>query len=178
VRHREAMPTSAVVDKRCAQQLCQQAGRPRRRMVEEEPTAAEPPIAALVGEPWQGQQKEQVIDWLSIGHQNEEAVPRHGAVPLAAVPPVELCNRQQSQEDVDVLNRPAERARCRGDRSEALGDAAPRCADECVVCMQRPQEIAFIPCGHLSVCHICAPSMTTCPVCRGGIENTLRVYAA
>jgi len=48
----------------------------------------------------------------------------------------------------------------------------------CVVCMAAPQEIAIDPCGHLSMCHNCASAVKFCPVCRGPIEKSLRVYAA
>mmetsp|Transcript_2723 Transcript_2723/g.6588 ORF Transcript_2723/g.6588 Transcript_2723/m.6588 type:complete len:629 (-) Transcript_2723:174-2060(-) len=46
----------------------------------------------------------------------------------------------------------------------------------CVVCLAKPQEIAIDPCGHLSLCHRCAGAVEVCPMCRGPINKTLRVY--
>lgn len=48
----------------------------------------------------------------------------------------------------------------------------------CVICMERPQEMAIDPCGHLSMCQACCSKMTTCPVCRGPIQKALRIFAA
>jgi len=36
----------------------------------------------------------------------------------------------------------------------------------CVVCMERPKSMVFVPCGHLCACEKCAESLKQCPICR------------
>lgn len=45
----------------------------------------------------------------------------------------------------------------------------------CLVCLDSPLEVAFVPCGHLAVCFACSLRLTDCPVCRTAIRGTLRV---
>jgi hypothetical protein len=45
----------------------------------------------------------------------------------------------------------------------------------CIICLDKPKEYAFVPCGHLAVCGGCMPSLDKCPVCRGPREGMLRV---
>nr|XP_023914006.1 E3 ubiquitin-protein ligase SPL2 [Quercus suber] len=51
----------------------------------------------------------------------------------------------------------------------------------CVICLMRRRRSAFIPCGHLVCCQLCAISVERestpkCPVCRQEIRNSLRIY--
>jgi hypothetical protein len=39
-------------------------------------------------------------------------------------------------------------------------------AGECVVCFERPQQVALTSCGHLAMCDICAKQVNDCPICR------------
>lgn len=52
--------------------------------------------------------------------------------------------------------------------------------DMCCVCMDRPKEAIFTPCGHRSVCHECGIALQDlgrrCPVCRASIGAVVRVY--
>lgn len=51
----------------------------------------------------------------------------------------------------------------------------------CVVCWDAPAEGACIPCGHIAGCMNCLSEIKAkqwgCPVCRGPIEQVIRVYA-
>ena len=47
---------------------------------------------------------------------------------------------------------------------------------ECVVCTIMPAHFAMVPCGHLCACETCRHSMTSCPICRRDVRETLRVY--
>eukprot|EP00250_Pteridium_aquilinum_P015995 c22879_g1_i1 orf=338-1873(-) len=51
----------------------------------------------------------------------------------------------------------------------------------CVVCWDAPAEGACIPCGHLAGCMNCLTKVQSkrwgCPVCRGIIEQVIKVYA-
>jgi len=51
----------------------------------------------------------------------------------------------------------------------------------CVVCTVGRRAVAFLPCGHVLACKMCASRFwqqpdPRCPNCRGGIENILNVY--
>ncbi len=37
---------------------------------------------------------------------------------------------------------------------------------ECVVCMDKPSELVFAPCGHLCTCSICGGKLQKCCICR------------
>jgi hypothetical protein len=53
----------------------------------------------------------------------------------------------------------------------------------CVVCFDAPKEYAIVPCGHVCVCASCAEQLTKtrtpmCPVCRGPIRETMKVFCS
>jgi hypothetical protein len=55
--------------------------------------------------------------------------------------------------------------------------------DQCVVCFDAPKEYVIVPCGHQCVCGACAEQLTktrtpTCPVCRGPIRETMKVFCS
>ncbi|GMY34785.1 E3 ubiquitin-protein ligase SPL2 [Fagus crenata] len=77
-------------------------------------------------------------------------------------------------------------------RQAAISDADTQIAAEeetgdvpdgelCVICLMRRRRSAFIPCGHLVCCQLCAISVERestpkCPVCRQEIRNSVRIY--
>ena len=55
--------------------------------------------------------------------------------------------------------------------------------EECVICTDAAAEVAVVPCGHRCLCVTCArtllaspPAQKRCPMCRVGLQSTLRVY--
>ncbi|XP_012264181.2 baculoviral IAP repeat-containing protein 7 [Athalia rosae] len=48
----------------------------------------------------------------------------------------------------------------------------------CKICMDREVAVVFLPCGHLSTCAHCAPSLKHCPMCRQEIRATVRTFLA
>ena len=51
----------------------------------------------------------------------------------------------------------------------------------CVVCFDAPKDHLVLPCKHLCVCEACAEQLTKtrtpmCPVCRGPIRETMKVF--
>ena len=47
----------------------------------------------------------------------------------------------------------------------------------CVACMERPRQIAYIPCGHFVVCRTCADRWRSCcPVCKADASSTVSIY--
>lgn len=49
-------------------------------------------------------------------------------------------------------------------------------SDSCVVCLDARQCVVFLPCKHLACCSACAPSMTTCPICRATITERMNIF--
>ena len=53
----------------------------------------------------------------------------------------------------------------------------------CVVCFDAPKDHIIVPCGHQCVCARCAEQLTKtrtpmCPVCRGPILQTMKVFCS
>ncbi|QOD39974.1 iap-3 [Matsumuraeses phaseoli granulovirus] len=46
----------------------------------------------------------------------------------------------------------------------------------CILCCTEQRNICCLPCRHVVMCAKCVLSTDTCPVCRGCIEDVLRVY--
>ena len=46
--------------------------------------------------------------------------------------------------------------------------------NECIVCMERPRAVVFIPCKHLLVCATCAAT-DACPFCAHAVEDRITV---
>lgn len=46
----------------------------------------------------------------------------------------------------------------------------------CRVCIERPKEVAFLPCGHRVTCSLCSRDLSACPICRTSIQQKARVY--
>jgi hypothetical protein len=54
---------------------------------------------------------------------------------------------------------------------------------QCVVCFDAPKDHIIVPCGHQCVCEACAQQLTKtrtpmCPVCRGPIIQTMKVFCS
>lgn len=51
----------------------------------------------------------------------------------------------------------------------------------CVICLLRRKRAAFLPCGHLVCCQLCAISVERqvspkCPLCREEIRSSVRIF--
>jgi len=47
---------------------------------------------------------------------------------------------------------------------------------ECIICLSRPRQIAFVSCGHVATCVQCTEGLSVCPVCRKTITSTMRIF--
>ena len=48
---------------------------------------------------------------------------------------------------------------------------------KCVICLDEHLSVALIPCGHMIACKKCAKKLPhVCPICRGAITDTLKIY--
>ena len=46
----------------------------------------------------------------------------------------------------------------------------------CILCCYNERDTVFIPCGHLVTCSDCGEKLDCCPICRGIIQNKIKVY--
>lgn len=46
----------------------------------------------------------------------------------------------------------------------------------CAVCLDEPLSVMFQPCGHCACCVTCASALDKCPICRGPIVNTTKIF--
>lgn len=46
----------------------------------------------------------------------------------------------------------------------------------CKVCLDEDVSVAYIPCGHIVTCVLCAAALDQCPLCRNNIKGTVRVF--
>lgn len=46
----------------------------------------------------------------------------------------------------------------------------------CKMCLVRPNNLAFIPCGHVFSCLDCGKKFKTCPCCRQKVTECLKIY--
>jgi len=53
-------------------------------------------------------------------------------------------------------------------------------ATECIICMDRDKNVAFLPCGHYIACEECATLLRhdigTCAICSAGIEAVIKIF--
>ena len=67
------------------------------------------------------------------------------------------------------------------DLSSNGGDGSGEGGGQCLVCMEKPANAAFVPCGHSQCCHDCANNVMrqhrACPMCRQPIQMVLKLYA-
>jgi len=47
----------------------------------------------------------------------------------------------------------------------------------CVICLDRPKNVAIVDCGHYSLCDQCTNNVTQCPLCKVSITKTLRIFS-
>ena len=55
--------------------------------------------------------------------------------------------------------------------------AVPRVEEQtCAICLDRPPNVTFVPCGHKMTCEQCAERVRECPSCRRPIQVRQRTY--
>uniref|UniRef100_A0A146M263 E3 ubiquitin-protein ligase LRSAM1 n=3 Tax=Lygus hesperus TaxID=30085 RepID=A0A146M263_LYGHE len=57
----------------------------------------------------------------------------------------------------------------------APSPSAPDYETECVVCMNSQCEMVFVPCGHVCCCQECSQNLRQCPLCRGELEQKVKI---
>ncbi|OEU23230.1 hypothetical protein FRACYDRAFT_267484 [Fragilariopsis cylindrus CCMP1102] len=86
----------------------------------------------------------------------------------------------------DSIEKISSESRARID-SETTGTivTTPTAAADCVICHTAPSSRAIVPCGHHCLCDDCvvtlaalSPEARICPLCRGEIQSTLKIYSS
>jgi len=67
------------------------------------------------------------------------------------------------------------------DSSTAASSGYATCDSMCAVCLECPADTAVVPCGHMCGCNTCMQSIrgspdAECPICRGPMTSTIRIY--
>lgn len=88
-------------------------------------------------------------------------------------PHEEVVTRAQVADD-----RPQDEARADGSSKVSLEEENRQLKEArlCKICMDNEIGVVFLPCGHLTTCVTCAPSLKDCPVCRSVIKGTVRTF--
>jgi hypothetical protein len=94
-------------------------------------------------------------------------------VEITVLEPAEADVVQQAPGD-----RPTLGTRCSNPEQEAPS-APPLMQEhvsECVVCIDAPASMALLPCGHRCVCAGCVARICSCPICRGEVQGSVRIF--
>ena len=93
------------------------------------------------------------------GAETRERPPKRAREDADAASPPSGLQREKAQQDV--------LAQVKHERDEAQD------RNECVVCMERPRAVVFLPCNHCVVCATCATD--TCPFCNGAVASSITI---
>ncbi|GFE52945.1 zinc C3HC4 type RING finger protein [Babesia ovis] len=80
------------------------------------------------------------------------------------------CQLGQQQQKLDALQKLYEDAQKQLEEERDL-NARLQAKLHCVVCFEQRINCLLNPCGHFNFCSVCAESFTSCPICRGKIED-------
>ena len=83
--------------------------------------------------------------------------------------------RSDNDEQLKAMRQQLEQ--CQGSEVvEAKDDSAE--GTECVVCLEKPVQVALVPCGHVCACISCSSGLKICPMCRCAVEMRLELFFA
>ena len=86
-------------------------------------------------------------------------------------------DEETASEEASSRQQKPTRKRAREGRQEnGLDNTSQSFSMQCKVCFDKPIDALLLPCKHLVCCQICAALISACPVCRGRVSETLRVY--
>ncbi|XP_058810806.1 baculoviral IAP repeat-containing protein 7-like isoform X2 [Phymastichus coffea] len=102
------------------------------------------------------------------------------AASSSSTPTEIMLNSERNNPPVRRRRRPTPSEDEKDEKTASLEDENRRLreARQCKICMDREVAVVFLPCGHLSTCVFCAPSLTHCPMCRHDIRATVRTFLA
>jgi hypothetical protein len=104
----------------------------------------------------------------------KQIVDRQPTEPADRAEPIEAAS--EPVEPIKPASEPVEPIGAASEPVEPIKPAAePVESDLCVVCLDGPRQMAYIPCGHHCTCGGCS-DLSTCPMCREPVVGQLRVY--
>ncbi|XP_053681204.1 E3 ubiquitin-protein ligase MYLIP [Anopheles nili] len=94
---------------------------------------------------------------------------------------IEICSvaDEQAESPAAVLDRFEEAIRSRQDESgqiDRIVNERIKDAITCPICADGEIDTAFLPCRHMTTCRACAEKCDRCPLCRGNIENIIKIF--
>ena len=95
------------------------------------------------------------------GAETRERPPKRAREDADAAPPPSGLQREKAQQDV--------LAQVKHERDEA------QTRNECIVCMDNPRAVLFLPCNHCVVCATCADALQECPFCNGAVAGRITI---
>ncbi|XP_058798849.1 baculoviral IAP repeat-containing protein 2-like [Phymastichus coffea] len=109
----------------------------------------------------------------SVEESNGQTMVGQDVVGISNIPPVPTPRANIAAKTENSLRTTS----TNGDRkSEEPEEKLLDDATICKICYDDVLGVVFVPCGHIVSCLKCAPSLTTCAVCRKKIEYYARVY--
>ena len=98
---------------------------------------------------------------------------------LATLDPSELAQPklEAMQSDLATTKKTLETASERVQREVMRRELAAVPEEQtCAICLDRPPNVTFVPCGHKMTCEQCAARVTECPNCRAPILHRQRTF--
>jgi hypothetical protein len=140
------------------------------------------PLAALVAEAKGMVEQARAAEAERARVAAEAAAVKAAAVAVAEA--AEAAERLQMEQRLAALALEAQQIQARLGVPPAAPAHHPDAEETmCVVCFDAPKDHIIVPCGHQCVCEACAEQLTNtrtplCPVCRGPIRETMKVFCS
>lgn len=91
------------------------------------------------------------------------------------------CIEERQRKSDEIIRKAKQQRKVR------FADEVPENSSRCVICLSDCRSYAFVPCGHLALCHTCASKKPykkkqnsskgmCCPVCRQRAESVMKIY--
>ena len=81
--------------------------------------------------------------------------------------------RSHNDKQLKAMQRQLEQ--CQGSDVVEAKDDSVEVAD-CVVCLEKPVQVALVPCGHVCACVSCSSGLKSCPLCRRSVDMKLELF--
>lgn len=89
-----------------------------------------------------------------------------------------LTKQKRISPDQEVAQHSTFKSQNTKDNNSLLTEEKSKLRDQktCRVCQIKEVSVVILPCGHLSSCGDCAPTLKDCPVCKSPVAGTVRAF--